>query len=80
MDVALGAAIMFIDYAKKSGNPVVLVGPTFSGGVFGEGIGVGIREGDDDLLEKFNNAIDIARKEGKISELAKKWFGYDVSM
>ena len=36
----------FTDYAAKSGKPIVLVGPTFSGGAFGNGVGVGIRKGD----------------------------------
>ena len=40
-DAALAAAVAFTDYADKSGKPVVLVGPTFSGGAFGNGVGVG---------------------------------------
>ncbi len=91
-DVALAAAVAFTDYAEKSGKQVVLVGPTFSGGAFGNGVGVGIRQasqfgegsslGDRDakLLKDFNEAIDQARKSGKISELAIKWFGFDASM
>ncbi len=35
---------------------------------------------DTDLLKRFNKAIDVARKNGKISELAIKWFGFDASM
>ena len=46
IDAALAAAVAFTDYAAKSGKPVVLVGPTFSGGAFGNGVGVGIRKGD----------------------------------
>ena len=80
IDAALAAAVAFTDYAEKSGKPVVLVGPTFSGGAFGNGVGVGIRKGDADLLKRFNKAIDQARKSGKISELAIKWFGFDASM
>ena len=79
-DAALAAAVAFTDYAEKSGKPVVLVGPTLSGGAFGNGVGVGIRKDDTDLLKAFNKAIDQARKSGKISELAIKWFGFDVSM
>ena len=79
-DVALAAAVAFTDYAEKSGKPVVLVGPTLSGGAFGNGVGVGIRKDDTDLLKAFNKAIDQARKSGKISELAIKWFGFDASM
>ena len=79
-DAALAAAVAFTDYAEKSGKPVVLIGPTFSGGAFGNGVGVGIRKDDTDLLKAFNKAIDQARKSGKISELAIKWFGFDASM
>ena len=80
IDVALAAAVAFTDYAEKSGKPVVLVGPTFAGGAFGNGVGVGIRKEDAQLLKDFNKAIDTARKQGKISELAIKWFGFDASM
>ena len=87
-DAALAAAVAFTDYAEKSGQPVVLVGPTFSGGAFGNGVGVGIRKGgsgaigerDAKLLADFNKAIDQARKNGDISRIATKWFGFDASM
>jgi len=87
-DAALAAAVAFTDYAEKSGKSVVLVGPTFSGGAFGNGVGVGIRQGGDDaigkrdadLLKAFNKAIDEARKDGVISRLAIKHFGFDASM
>ncbi len=79
-DAALAAAVAFTDYAEKSGKPVVLTGPTFSGGAFGNGVGVGIRKDDTDLLKAFNSAIDKARKSCKIIELAIKWFGFDDSM
>ena len=79
-DAALAAAVAFSDYAEKSGKPVVLVGPTFSGGAFGNGVGVGIRQDDTELLQAFNKAIDQARKNGDISRIATKWFGFDASM
>ena len=87
-DVALAAKASFIEYAEASGKSVVTVGPNFSGGAFGDGVGVGIRQGGDDaigkrnaqLLKDFNKAIDKARKKGVISKLAVKWFNDDVSM
>ena len=91
-DVALAAAVAFTDYADKSGKDVVLVGPTFSGGAFGNGVGVGLRQAsqmgegsaigkrDAELLRAFNKAIDQARKDGVISRLAIKHFGFDASM
>ena len=41
---------------------------------------IGIIKDDTDLLARFNKAINTARKNGKISELAIKWFGFDASM
>ncbi len=79
-DAALAAAVAFSDYAEKSGKPVVLTGPTFSGGAFGNGVGVGIRKDDTALLKAFNKAINEARKNGDISRIATKWFGFDASM
>ena len=79
-DAALAAAVAFTDYAEKSGKAVVLTGPTFSGGAFGNGVGVGIRKDDTELLKKFNAAINQARKNGDISRIATKWFGFDASM
>ena len=80
IDAALAAAVAFTDYAEKSGKGVVLTGPTFAGGDFGNGVGVGIRKGDSELLNDFNAAIDKARDDGIISRLAIKHFGFDASM
>ena len=87
-DVALAAKASFVEYAEASGKAVVTVGPNFSGGAFGDGVGVGVRQGGDDaigkrdakLLKDFNKAINTARKKGIISKLAIKWFKDDVSM
>jgi len=80
IDVALAAASALADYAEKSGKPVVLVGPTIAGGAFGNGVGAGIRKDDTKLLNDFNKAINKARKNGDISRIAIKWFGFDASM
>ena len=73
----LAAAVAFTDYADKSGKPVVLVGPTFSGGAFGNGVGVGIRQASDSeigkrdakILKDFNKAINKARKKELLANL-----------
>ena len=87
IDVALAAAVAFVDYVKKSDKPVVLTGPKFSGGVFGNGVGIGLRkpkgsktEQDKFLMEDLNKAIKKAKKKGKITELSIKWFGFDASI
>ena len=80
IDAGLADILAITDFAKKSGKPVVLTGPIYSGGPFGAGVGVGIRKEDTQLLKDFNKAIKTASKKGIISELAIKHFGFDASM
>lgn len=41
----------------------------------GGGVGMGIRESDQELREKFNKAIDSMKADGSLNALLKKWFG-----
>lgn len=67
----------FLD--SKDGGSAALFGPRISGGLFGPGIGVGLRKDDPELAEKFNQAIEAARADGTLSKLSLKWFGADLS-
>jgi len=62
---------------SEAGEDFARVGPGFSGGVFGQGVGVGLRQEDDALKAKFDTAIQAALEDGTVSELAIKWFGFD---
>ena len=64
---------------KPEGKDLVMVGPTFTGGIFGTGVGVGLRKADPELKAKFNEAIAAATKDGTIKKLAMQWFGFDNS-
>ncbi len=41
--------------------------------VLGEGIGLGLRESDDELREKFNVAIESVKADGTLNALIEKW-------
>jgi polar amino acid transport system substrate-binding protein len=45
---------------------------------FGEGIGVGVREDDDDLTEALNKAIDAVLRNGTCAELSKTYFDTNI--
>ncbi|MER9428777.1 transporter substrate-binding domain-containing protein [Mesorhizobium sp. M0408] len=62
-----------------SGSDAVFFGPELKGGLWGPGVGVGMRKDDTDLLAKFNAAIDAATKDGTIKALSLKWFKSDIS-
>src|SRR5690349_8768743 len=61
----------FKDYA--------LVGPSITGGLLGEGVGVGLRKEDTELKKAFNEAIQSAVKDGTVKKLSEKWFKIDIS-
>ncbi len=45
---------------------------------FGEGAGIAIRKKNQDLVDKFNAAIDAIRANGKYQEINDKYFEFDV--
>jgi octopine/nopaline transport system substrate-binding protein len=64
---------------KPEGKDFMMVGPTFTGGVFGAGVGVGLRKADADLKKAFDAAIDEAIKDGTVKKLSMQWFKFDVT-
>ena len=64
---------------EKAKGKLKIVGPGFSGGSVGEGVGIGIRKEDKALADMFSSAITAAIKEGILSKLSLKWFGLDLS-
>ena len=45
---------------------------------FGDGAGIAIRKNNQDLVDKFNAAIDAIRANGKYQEINDKYFEFDV--
>ncbi|RUU92597.1 transporter substrate-binding domain-containing protein [Mesorhizobium sp. M7A.F.Ca.MR.176.00.0.0] len=62
-----------------SGSDAVFFGPELKGGLWGPGVGAGMRKNDTELLAKFNAAIAAATKDGTIKALSLKWFKSDIS-
>ncbi|WP_176516011.1 lysine/arginine/ornithine ABC transporter substrate-binding protein [Pseudomonas ceruminis] len=80
IDAVLANAVVLKQSMKEpSMQGAKMVGPTFSGGVFGPGIGVGLRKSDSALKAKFDAAITAAVKDGTIKKLSEKWFSVDVT-
>ncbi|MDW3206672.1 MAG: ABC transporter substrate-binding protein [Alphaproteobacteria bacterium] len=45
---------------------------------FGEGAGIAVRKGEDDLRNKLNDAIATIRSNGTYDEIRKKYFDFDI--
>jgi octopine/nopaline transport system substrate-binding protein len=54
-------------------------GPELSGGPWGPGVGIGLRQSDNDLVAVFDKAIAEAKADGTLRRLSLQWFGLDVS-
>ena len=80
-DAILADVGSIIDFMESDGGvDVAFTGPTFSGGVFGDGVGGAVRKEDGDILEMWNAAISEMSKDGTTAEITKRWFGRDISM
>ncbi len=80
-DAVLADVGSIIDFMESDGGvDVAFTGPTFSGGVFGDGVGGAVRKEDNDILEMWNNVISEMSKDGTTAEITKRWFGRDISM
>ena len=57
---------------EESGGALVFVGPDVP---LGGGVGMGLRESDTELKEKFDAAITAMKADGSLNALLIKWFG-----
>tara|TARA_B100000575_G_C23045688_1_gene601912 strand:+ start:288 stop:1121 length:834 start_codon:yes stop_codon:yes gene_type:complete len=80
-DAILADVGSIIDFMESDGGvDVAFTGPTFSGGVFGDGVGGAVRKEDTEILEMWNAVINEMSKDGTTAEITKQWFGRDISM
>ncbi len=80
-DAILADVGSIIDFMESDGGvDVAFTGPTFSGGVFGDGVGGAVRKEDTDILDMWNSVIAEMSKDGTTAEITKRWFGRDISM
>jgi polar amino acid transport system substrate-binding protein len=73
---------VFADYdfllpvVEASGGALMFVGEEVA---LGGGVGMGLRESDNELRDKFNAAIDSMKADGSLNALLAKWFGEEAS-
>ncbi len=61
-----------VPIVEESGGEFVFVGEDVQ---LGEGIGIGLRQSDEELRETFNTAIASMKEDGTLNEMIIKWFG-----
>lgn len=66
-----------VPIVEESGGELMFVGDDVP---LGGGIGMGLRESDTELKEKFNAAITSMKEDGSLNKLLKKWFGDETTV
>ncbi|MGI2036138.1 transporter substrate-binding domain-containing protein [Rhizobium panacihumi] len=57
---------------------VAIYGPRISGGLFGPGVGIGVRKDSAHLAEELNTALRSIKADGTLEEISYRWFGADL--
>lgn len=77
--IAADSFVLYDFLASEDGQFAEAVGPNFDDPKYlGEGIGIGVRKGDDALKEKLNKAIAAIRENGVYQKINEKYFSFDV--
>ncbi len=82
IDVAFAEETAINLYLQDHPNAFHTFGPKITGQddkVFGNGMAIGVSKANTALTQKFNAALESMRKDGTLSELAQKHFGFDAS-
>jgi arginine/ornithine transport system substrate-binding protein len=81
LDLIMADSVALLDgfLNTDAGEGFEFVGPDYNDPKFhGEGVGIAIRKGEDDLRAAFNEAIDKIRADGTYQAINEKYFEFDV--
>lgn len=81
IDAALSDQLAWQPFLEsEAGQNASLVGPGFTGGLFGPGTGIAVRRNAGVLADAFNRALTSMKEDGSLAQLASQWFGFDASV
>ena len=80
IDLIFAESIALLNFLESDhGKIAEFIGPVFTTKkYFGDGLGIGVRNGEDELLEMLNKAIDDIRADGTYQKINAKYFDFDI--
>jgi len=81
VDLVMANSIVLLEgfFKTEDSKGFAFAGPDFYDPAFhGEGAGIAIRKGEQDLIDGFNQAIDRIRADGTYQAISDKYFGFDI--
>lgn len=84
VDVGFAERTVWENYLKDHKDAFFMFGPSLSSkndpDLFGQGFGIGIKKGDKETKKMLDDALQQLRENGKLKELAIKYYGFDASL
>ncbi|OCG02819.1 transporter substrate-binding domain-containing protein [Gilliamella sp. wkB112] len=74
IDAIVASSFVAGDWLSKDADIVPLSEKITDHEFFGEGLGIALRKGNDQLLNQFNQTIDKLKANGELDAIYKKWF------
>jgi len=79
VDAVVGDSLAFKDFLESdAGKDFEVKAELNDDAIFGPGVGVGLRQDDTGLKEKFNAAIKQIREDGTYEKIASKYFDFNI--
>jgi octopine/nopaline transport system substrate-binding protein len=79
IDAAMASTTNIAAFLKKNADSATMTGPSFKGGVMGNGAAVAVQKNDTELKPLVDAALKSMSADGTLSTMSKKWFGVDVT-
>ena len=73
-DAVLADKAFLAPYVAESGGELIFVGEDV---YIGGGVGMGVRQSDNELRETFDGIITQLKEDGRLNEMITRWFGED---
>ncbi len=83
IDAGLAEASNWEELIVKNNQSLEQFGPVLNAGIsptFGNGVGIGIKKGNNDVTERIEKALEALRADGTLKSLAEKYFSVDISL
>ncbi|PWC25287.1 MULTISPECIES: arginine ABC transporter substrate-binding protein [Brenneria] len=74
LDAVFGDTAVVNEWLKQNENLSAVGQPVTDKGYFGVGLGIAVRQNNDELLKKFNDALSKIKQDGTYQTIYQKWF------
>lgn len=79
LDAGMSSVTNISAFLEKNADTATTAGPSFTGGVMGQGSAVVVQKGNTALKERIDAALKSMADDGTLVALSNQWFGRDVT-